>query len=206
MSALETVILLLIVGSAVWLFMIRPNRKQHVRLNHLPEQFIVFDLETTGLDPSRHQIIEFGAIKVNRDSTNHQTFQTLVKPTRKVSTKITEITGITNEMLADGDTIEEAYAAFMECVGDLRLVSFNADFDMSFLNAAAAAHGRVVRNPVSCALKMARRAWPGRKSYKLKDLARDGGLDTSTIHRALADARMAISVYTAAASRLQTLD
>lgn len=193
-------------GTAVWLFMIRPNREQHVRLNHLPEQFIVFDLETTGLDPSRHQIIEFGAIKVNRDSTNHQTFQTLVKPTRKVSTKITEITGITNEMLADGDTIEEAYAAFMEFVGDLRLVSFNADFDMSFLNAAAAAQGRVVRNPVSCALKMARRAWPGRKSYKLKDLARDGGLDTSTIHRALADARMAISVYTAAASRLQTLD
>ena len=92
-------------GTAVWLFMIRPNREQHVRLNHLPEQFIVFDLETTGLDPSRHQIIEFGAIKVNRDSTNHQTFQTLVKPTRKVSTKITEITGTTNEMLADGDTI-----------------------------------------------------------------------------------------------------
>lgn len=172
-------------------------------LKHLPERFVVFDLETTGLDSSKHEIIEIGAIRVNRDSTEHETFQSLVKPKRKVPKKITEITGITHEMvMADGEALDEAVRGFMEFAGDLPLVSFNAEFDMAFLRKAARDSSLEVNNEVSCALLMARRAWPGRKSYRLANLAADGNLDGSDAHRALADCKRALIVYAAASARL----
>lgn len=175
-------------------------------LTYLPERFVIFDLETTGLDATKHEIIEIGAIRVNRDSINHETFQALIKPTKKVPHKITELTGITQEMLdKDGNPIEETLQEFSTFVGDLRLVSFNAEFDMAFLNAASIKCGvKNFNNPVSCALKMARRAWPGRKSYRLADIAKDGNLDSKDTHRALGDCQRALTVYGAAAAVLRS--
>ena len=185
------------------IYFLRSRAKPKISLAHLPEQFVVFDLETTGLNPDTHEIIEIGAIRVNRDSTNHDTFQALVKPTRKVPKKITELTGINQAMLdSDGDSIESALREFMSFVGPLHLVSFNADFDMAFLKNAASKHSISVTNPVSCALKMSRRAWPGRRSYRLAELAKDGNLSSAGTHRALGDCQRALIVYTAAASKL----
>lgn len=182
-------------------------RKPKIRLGHLPEQFVVFDLETTGLDPLKHEIIEIGAIRVNRDSIHHESFQVLVKPSKKIPKKITDLTGITQEMVdEDGVPLTQALEEFRQFVGDLRLVSFNAQFDMAFIGAANASNGRSMSNPVSCALVMARRAWPGRSSYRLKDLAKDGGLDASDTHRALGDCKRALIVYTASASALRRID
>lgn len=197
-------ILFIVVGFAF--FLLKRRRTAVVLLDHLPERFIVFDLETTGLDAAKHEIIEIGAIRVNRDSINHETFQALVKPNKKIPNKIVELTGITQEMLdVDGGTIDETLRDFAAFVGDLRLVSFNADFDMAFLNAATAKCGlSPFNNPVSCALKMARRAWPGRKSYRLADIAKDGHLDSKNMHRALDDCQRALTVYGAAASKLRT--
>jgi DNA polymerase III epsilon subunit family exonuclease len=182
---------------------VRSGRESQVHIKHLPEKFIVFDLETTGLDASRHEILEIGAIRVNRDSTEHDTFEALVRPTKKVPKKITELTGISQAMVeASGVPASEAVRDFVQFVGDLRLVTFNAKFDMAFLNQALMAEGIVLKNPVSCALKMARRAWPGRDSYRLSDFARDGNLQQDNTHRALGDCKRALIVYTAAASRL----
>lgn len=179
------------------------SRGQKPDLSILPEQFIVLDLETTGLDPVKHEIIEIGAVKVNRDSNNHTTFQSLIKPSKKVPKKITEITGITQEMVeAEGEEIGSVLKEFTDFIGDLRLVTFNAEFDIGFLNEAAKSHDIVLKNPVSCALKMARRAWPGLKSYRLAYLANIGGLNSKGNHRALKDCELAITVYTAAASKL----
>jgi len=75
---------------------------------------------------------------------------------------------------------------------------------MSFLQNAAKRCNLVIRNPASCALRMARLAWPGRRSYKLCDLARDGGLSNEGAHHALDDCKRALIVYTAAASILGT--
>lgn len=174
-------------------------------LSMLPERFVVFDLETTGLNPERNKIIEIGAIRVNRDSSHHDIFSTLININSRVPAKITEITGITTEMLqAEGSTLEESLDAFLSFIGDLRLVSFNAEFDVSFINAALATCSKpALGNQTSCALNMARRAWPGRKSYKLKDLAEDGNLARQT-HRAVGDCQLALMVYAAAANRLRT--
>lgn len=166
---------------------------------------MVFDLETTGLQPESDEIIEIGAIRVNRGSDEHTSFQALVQPRKKIPKKITGITGITQEMVDDdGEPLEEALPQFLDFIGDLRLVSFNAEFDMAFLKNAVSQiePERSIANPVSCALKMARRAWPGRKSYRLSDLAEDGGLSSEGTHRALGDCKRALIVYTAAASQL----
>ena len=200
---MEWLILLIAVATVAYWLVARPNRSgprpAYTDLSHLPPQFVVFDLETTGLDATRDEIIEFGAIRVNRDSDEHQTYQMLVKPSEKLSAKIVQLTGITQEMLnTDGQLIGEALEGFLDFAGTLPLVSFNAEFDMAFLHAAASRHGRTVANPVSCALEMARRAWPRRKSYRLVDLAKDGSLDAADAHRALADAHNAMIVYVAA--------
>lgn len=188
---------------AIVIYFLLSRRRSQVSLAHLPERFVIFDLETTGLDPEKHEIIEIGAIRVNRDSVNHDTFQLLVKPSRNVPKKITELTGINQAMLdAEGEPIESALREFLSFVGDLQLVSFNAEFDMAFLRNAAAKHSISVTNPVSCALKMARRAWPGRKSYRLAELAKDGNLSSEGTHRALCDCQRALIVYTAATSKL----
>lgn len=185
---------------------LRSSRQSQVYLKHLPEQFIIFDLETTGLDASKHEILEIGAIRVNRDSTEHDAFEVLVRPTSKVPKKITELTGITQAMVeASGVPISEAVRDFVQFVGDLRLVTFNAKFDMAFLNRALIAEGIVLTNPVSCALKMAQRAWPDRESYRLSDFAKDGNLAQDNTHRALGDCKRALIVYTAAASRLRAI-
>jgi len=172
-------------------------------LSAVPQKFVVFDLETTGLDAVRHEIIEIGAIRVNRDSNIHDTFQALVKPMKRIPKKITLINGISQDMVDhEGEPLETALREFVDFIGDLPLVSFNADFDMEFLQNAAQRHNLVIRNKVSCALKMARRAWPGRQSYRLCDLARDGNLLEEDTHRALSDCKRTMFVYSGAATEL----
>src|SRR3546814_659022 len=169
-----TTLLILIVLAAIgyWLYSrSRTGDAPTIDISHLPEQFVVFDLETTGLDASKHQIIEIGAIRVNRNSDRHDTYQSLITAKRKLPKKIVELTGITDELLkSDGVALEEALRGFAEFVGNLRLISFNTDFDLAFLHNAAAQHRIEFRNPTSCALKMARRAWPRRSEEHTSEL------------------------------------
>ena len=196
-------VILLLVGLLAAYFVLR--RPKAASLAALPERFVVFDLETTGLDPLKHEIIEIGAIRVNRDSSQHESFQGLVKPTKKLPAKITDLTGITQAMLeSEGEPISKALSEFVAFVGELPLVAFNAEFDMAFLQAAARQNSITIQNPVSCALKMARRAWPGRKSYRLTDLAKDGNLSQDGTHRALSDCKRTLTVYAAAAEILRS--
>ena len=197
-------LVLLAAAAGIWIYLAKRSPRT-LDLSHLPERFVVFDLETTGLNAFEHEIIEFGAIRVNRDSTSHDTFQALVKPSKKVPRKITQITGITQEMIdSQGEPLDKVFQEFVEFIGELPLVAFNSEFDMAFLERAAEPRGHKFRNRVSCALQMARRAWPGRKSHRLADLAKDGGLDTGDAHRAIADCQSALIVYTAAANKLMT--
>lgn len=118
-----------------------------------------------------------------------------------------DLTGITQEMVeAQGEPLADVLRGFAEFAGSRRLVTFNADFDMAFLQAAAKTSGTAeFANPVSCALKMSRRAWPGRKSYRLNDLASDGQFSQGAAHRALEDSRRALIVYAAAVAELKSV-
>jgi DNA polymerase III epsilon subunit family exonuclease len=183
------------------------DRRINNDLDLLPTQFVVFDLETTGLDATKHEIIEIGALRVFRESTTPQTFQALVRPQANISKKIVELTGITQEMLdRDGKPLADALAGFAAFVGDAGLVSFNASFNMEFLNAAATGcNVTPLNNRVSCALKMARKAWPNRKSYRLVDIVKDENLDADGTHRAFKDCEHILAVYEAAAFKLKSV-
>ncbi len=199
-------VLVVLAALAYWLYTSNRTAAPPIDISHLPNQFVVFDFETTGLDASKHQIIEIGAIRVNRDSDRHDTYHTLIRAKRKLPKKIVDLTGITDDMLkAQGVPLDQALREFADFTKDLRLVSFNTDFDLAFLHSAAAAHGLEFRNPTSCALKMARRAWPSRTSFRLMDLARDGKLTTALPHRAMGDCERALQVYIAAASKLRSV-
>lgn len=180
----------------------------------LPSQFVVFDLETTGLNCEADEIIEIGAIKVDKenliinkstDELKAKSFQVLIKPAKRIPKKITEITNITQKMIDDsGESLGEAISQFLEFIGDVPLVTFNSNFDMPFLKKAVKKvnSDMKLKNKVSCALKMARRAWPGLNSYKLSSLSTLMGLDTSDSHRALGDTKRALAVYLHAATKL----
>ena len=181
----------------------------------VPPRYVVFDLETTGLDPMKHDIIEIGAIRVNPNSNNHDTFHALVKPHRRITKFISEKTGITQEMVdRDGEPLETVINDFAEFMGDLPLVSYGADFDMGFLRDAAKRHEIVLTNRVTCALKMARKAWPFLKSHKLGDVANAGNFDQNFkcstsdegTHRALGDCKRTLMIYVAAATVLGYTD
>jgi DNA polymerase III epsilon subunit family exonuclease len=169
----------------------------------VPLEFIVLDLETTGLSPQLNEIIEIGAVRVNRDSEKHPTFQTLVKPAERLPTKITQITGITNAMLdKDGRPLSEVLVQFKEFIGDLPIVTFNAAFDMGFLWRAATRHGVAMDNRYTCALKMARRAYPGLSSYRLADLAKMGNLSAENTHRAIGDCMRTAPIFMASVAKI----
>ena len=205
---MEFLLLLIVIAVAAYFLLRRKVAGvQQIPTDHLPETFIVLDVETTGLDATRHEIIEIAAIRYRKGITTHETLQALVKPSKKVPKKITEITGITQEMLeTNGEPLADVMREFMAFVGERRLVTFNAEFDMAFLHAATTRHGLPsLNNPVSCALQMARRAWPKRQTFKLSELASDGEFARGTAHRALEDARCALIVYAAAVAELKTV-
>ena len=98
---------------------------QQISIDSLPDSFVVFDIETTGLNASQHEIIEIAAIRFKKGRTAHETLQGLVKPMGSVPRRITELTGITQEMVdRDGEPIRETLEDFRSFFGDLRLVSF----------------------------------------------------------------------------------
>lgn len=170
-----------------------------------PECFIVFDLETTGLDPSRHEVIEVAAIKFKRGNEVHETFSTLIYTNKRISKTITDITGITKSMIEnEGRPPSEVWPAFLEFIGSNPVIAYNFPFDHSFLMPALSKYAGVNHLPNNkvCALKLARKAWPGLKSYKLGVLGKMGGVNIGEEHRALSDANTALVIFLHAATKI----
>lgn len=96
------------------------------------DNYIVIDLETTGLDPSYDEIIEFAAVRVENGAIISE-FQSLVKPSFPIDGFITELTGITNEMLSSAPSVDTVLPSFLDYVGQSTIVAHNANFDVNFL-------------------------------------------------------------------------
>ena len=111
---------------AYFLLLKRKPKLQQVPVDLLPETFIVFDLETTGLNAEKHEIIEVAAMRFKKGTNTHDTFQSLVKPKKAVPQKITELTGITEAMVqSEGKMIDEVLVEFSKPgMRDNRDVSF----------------------------------------------------------------------------------
>ena len=162
---------------------------------HLP--VVVLDIETTGLSSVNDEIIEVAAIRFDPSKSRHAAMQHLVRATRPLSANITALTGITDDDLSQsGVSRRVAMQNLVDFIGDLPIVAFNAAFDTRFLCAALDAEQIPANKRGSCcALQLARATWPGLSSYRLDALAALHGLDLTTSHRALDDARRCAHVY-----------
>ena len=161
----EALLILMVLAVVTYVLITRTKGgRQQVPTEHMPETFVVLDLETTSLYLARHEIIEIAAIGYRKGATTHDTFQALVKSGKTVPKEITDLTGITQVMLDnEGEPLSQVIPQFSDFIGSLRLVTFNAEFNMAFLEVAYENHGIPKPiNPVSCALKMVWRAWPHR--------------------------------------------
>ncbi|MDG1418835.1 MAG: DNA polymerase III subunit epsilon [Maricaulis sp.] len=160
---------------------------------------IVFDTETTGLDPNTgDRVTEIGCVEVVDCIPTGRTYHTYVNPQRHVPEKVVEITGLTTEFLSDKALFEDIAEDFVSFVGDAVLVAHNASFDRGFINMELVRLGRppYAEDRFKDTARMARAKFPG--SYvSLDALCKrfDISLDTRDKHGALIDALLLAEVY-----------
>ncbi len=153
----------------------------------LDDEFVAFDLETTGLYQSRDRIIEIGAV-LFRGTECVARFDTFVNPERPLPRSITDLTGITERDVFDAPTEADAIPRFLEFVGDRPLIAHNADFDVGFVSAACARLGIDFSPVYADTLALAQTLLPDEKRYKLDTVAGRLGLPDFRHHRADDDA------------------
>ncbi len=159
------------------------------------DNFVIVDLETTGLSPKNGEIIEIGAIKVVNNEVV-DTMDVFVRPSRPLSYFTTNLTGITNEMVAEGLDIETALNVFNEFSDGMRLMAHNAKFDMSFLNTYMVKHlGVTIGENAMDTLLLSRAIVKDVPNYKLGTLASRFDIDYSGAHRSLRDCEITLEVY-----------
>ena len=155
--------------------------------NELTEKpYVVFDLETTGLDLMSNGITEVGAVKIVGGKISEQ-FTTLVKPDYKITEENVAITGITEEMVKDAPKISAVIPDFMKFIDGCVLVAHNAEFDLKFIKRFAGAEEYEIKNRVLDTLELARAHLPFLKRHDLHTLAEHFGI-VFHHHRALSDA------------------
>ncbi len=161
-----------------------------------PNPYVVIDLETDGLDAAKNRIIEIGAVKADGQAV--ATFEQLIVHPQALPKKITELTGITDAMLADGGRSEaEAINAFLAFIGCDDLVGYHVDFDVQFINQTLRRMGMdPLHNKVYDLMKIVKKEKMFQENYKLATSLKSYGIDEAVPHRALGDAKLIYALST----------
>lgn len=158
-------------------------------------EYVVVDTETTGLSPRSDSIIELAAIYV-RDDKIEDSFSSLINPHRTVSSFISHLTGITNEMLSTAPDTRPVLTDFLNFVNGHVVIGHNVNFDINFIYESTM---RVLDVPFTNdfldTMRMSRRLFPQYRHHKLIDLVQRFDIGSSTAHRALADAEQTYECY-----------
>jgi DNA polymerase-3 subunit epsilon len=160
---------------------------------------IVLDTETTGFDPETgDRIVEIGAVELKGHVPTGRTYHQYINPERSMPEDAFAVHGLGDAFLADKPVFKSVAAAFLEFVGDAKLVIHNAAFDMKFLNAELgwAGHPALPWEQAIDTLAIARKRFPGSPA-SLDALCRRFGIDNSarTLHGALLDSEILAEVY-----------
>ena len=159
------------------------------------EEFVVFDIETTGLNSHFNKIIEIGAVKIKAGRIIDR-YSQLINPGISIPYHITEITSITNEQVANQPKIDEVIGKFVDFIGDAVLVAHNAPFDMGFIKRDIKEYLNIdLENSVIDTLQMARDLFPDLKKYGLGDLNKTLGLALEKHHRAVDDSQATANMF-----------
>jgi len=158
--------------------------------------FVVFDHETTGAKAPPCRITEIGAYRVRNGEVTDE-YQTLVNPEMPIPRFITELTGISDDMVRDAPLFSDIAHEFLSFIGDSILVAHNSGFDMRFLNSEI---GRVfggyrMANPCLCTVQLSRKLLPNILNHKLKTVAEHYSIELVNHHRASADAYATAHIF-----------
>ena len=157
--------------------------------------YVIVDIETTGLNPAADEIIEIGAIKIeNREIKD--IFNKLVRPEKQVPENITNLTGITQDMVAGEFPIKPVISQFVNFIGNCIIVAHNAEFDTSFLkNSMKKWLNKDMDNLIVCTVLISRDILPNLDNHKLHTVAKYFGLEISNRHRAIGDAELTYQIW-----------
>ncbi len=176
------------------------------RRNLADTVFVVFDLETTGAKAPPCRVTEIGAYRLKNGKITEE-FQTLVNPETTIPPFISQLTGISNQMVRAAPTFREVANDFLDFIGDSVLVAHNAHFDMRFLNHEI---GRIyadyrVANPSLCTVRLSRRLVPNVENHRLNTLADYYSVALVNHHRASDDAHATAHIFLKLLTELQNL-
>lgn len=164
-------------------------------LHNIPEQYVAFDTETTGLRYS-DCIIEIGAVKVVQGKPVDY-FSSFVYPTCEICEEAQRVNHITSDMLCNAPCADEVFPRFFDFIGDLPLIAHNAPFDFRFLQPQAETLGVSLDSMVYDSLALARSLLPELHSHKLSVLKETLHIKEENTHRALDDAIVLSKILTA---------
>ena len=176
--------------------------------------FVAFDTETTGLSPRNDYLIEVGAVKFDCWDQGFQYFSSLIKPPIPISSRITEITGIDDAMLAGEKTTSSVLPEFLKFIGGSQtvLLGHNLPFDFYFVNNELSRLGIAPLNNICIdTLPLSRWAYPAfnkkaEGGYKLQSLAKSFNIEVKAAHRAWDDARVCMEVFKKILNELKNIN
>ena len=160
----------------------------------LRDEYVVFDLETTGFSSEHDKIIEIGAVRVKNGKISEK-YSTFVNPERKIPERITELTSITDDMVKDAPVIEKVLPDFLKFIGDNALVAHNAGFDHGFIRQKAKDQGIETDFTVVDTVGLARVLFPELAKYKLDNIAKKLKISLENHHRAVDDAGATAEIF-----------
>ena len=164
--------------------------------------YVVFDLETTGFSSIKDKIIEIGAVKVENGVITDK-FSTFVNPKVPIPFEITNLTGITDDMVMEAPDIETILPQFLEFVGDAVLVAHNASFDVSFIEQNCRYQDITPDFTSVDTVAMARILLPTLSKFKLNVVANALHISLENHHRAVDDAGATAEIFVKFVEMLQ---
>lgn len=167
---------------------------QNEKGQKIDSEYVVFDIETTGLSPTNNRIIEIGAVRI-KDGRIQDTFSEFVNPEVPIPYTITKLTSITDAMVQNAPTIEVILPKFLEYIGDASVVAHNATFDTGFIRENAKRLGLVFDSTIVDTMTLAHILLPELGKYTLDRLCKQFGVVNEHHHRACDDAAATAEIF-----------
>lgn len=167
---------------------------QNEKGQKIDSEYVVFDIETTGLSPTNNRIIEIGAVRI-KDGKIQDTFSEFVNPEVPIPYTITKLTSITDAMVQNAPTIEVILPKFLEYIGDASVVAHNSTFDTGFIRENAKRLGLVFDSTIVDTMTLAHILLPELGKYTLDRLCKQFGVVNEHHHRACDDAAATAEIF-----------